>query len=188
VYISYAKIDDTTLIEGREGWVTVFRRALESRVTQLLGREWRTLWEPKLQGNDALTSVFLHRLRSAAIFVAIVSPNYVRSEWTLKELREFSMAAEARDVGRANEKSRLFKVLKAPVPLESQPLQLQSLLGYEFFRIDPSSGKVRELNQIFGSDAERDFWIKLDDLSQDIVRMLEQFGADSGSTSDAPPQ
>jgi len=186
VYISYAKIDDSTLVEGRMGWVTNFQRALKIRVSQLLGRDLRTWFDPKLEGNDAFTSDLLERLRSTAMFVAIVSPRYVRSEWTVNELREFSKAAEAISVYRPKDKSRVFKVVKAPVPLESQPPPLQSLLGYEFFRIDPESGKVREFDEIFGADSARDFWIKLDDLAQDIVQLINQLEANSGSTPDGP--
>ena len=31
---------------------------------------------------------------------------------------------------------RLFKVLKTSVPLDKTPLELQSILGYEFFKVD----------------------------------------------------
>src|SRR5262249_44368513 len=31
-----------------------------------------------------------------------------------------------------------------------------------------------ELDEIFGPDAQRDFWIKLDDLAHDICRLLEE--------------
>src|SRR6202044_663693 len=43
----------------------------------------------------------------------------------------------------------------------------------EFFQIDPQSGRVRELDEVFGTDAQRDFWMKLDDLAHDIAALLE---------------
>ena len=48
---------------------------------------------------------------------------------------------------------RIFKVLKTPVPLPTHPPELQTLLGYEFFKVDPETGKARELNEIFGPEA-----------------------------------
>jgi hypothetical protein len=48
------------------------------------------------------------------------------------------------------------------------------VLGYEFFKVDPETGKIHELDEIFGPDAQRDFWIKLDDLAHDICCLLEK--------------
>jgi hypothetical protein len=59
------------------------------------------------------------------------------------------------------------------VPLDRTPPKLRALIGYEFFKVDPETGKIRELDEVFGADAHRDFWLKLDDLAHDIVAMLE---------------
>src|SRR3990170_499671 len=53
------------------------------------------------------------------------------------------------------------------------PPELQALLGYEFFTVHPETGRIRELDEVFGPDAQRDFWIKLDDLAHDICCLLE---------------
>ena len=71
------------------------------------------------------------------------------------------------------DKARLFKVLKTPVPLQQLPAELQAVIGYEFFKVDPESGRVRELDEIFGPEAERDFWLKLDDLAHDMCDLLQ---------------
>src|SRR5207244_10506181 len=113
----------------------------------------------------------------AAALISIVSPPYVRSEWARKELIEFLKAAEAQGGIRVGEKARIFKVLKTPVPLDMHPRELQPLLGYEFFKVDPHSGKVRELDEIFGPDAQCEFWIKLDDLAHDICLLLQTLEA-----------
>jgi hypothetical protein len=46
-------------------------------------------------------------------------------------------------------------------------------LGYQFFNIDPDTGRVRELDEVFGPEAQRDFWMRLDDLAHDICCLLE---------------
>ena len=89
--------------------------------------------------------------------MAVISPRYVKSEWGRKELTAFIEAAREQGGLAIGDKSRIFKVLKTPVPLDEHPAELQPLLGYEFFRRDPETGKVRELNAIFGPDAEREF-------------------------------
>jgi hypothetical protein len=78
---------------------------------------------------------------------------------------------------RFRDKPRIFKVLKTPVPLEMHPPELKSLMGYQFFNVDPDTGRVRELNEVFGPEAQRDFWIRLDDLAHDICCLLEMVEA-----------
>ena len=105
--------------------------------------------------------------------MSVVSPRYVRSEWTTRELSEFCRAAAQQAGLPATHKARIFKVLKTPVPLDQQSPELQALLGYEFFNVDPQSGKIREFDEVFGPDAQRNFWIKLDDLAHDLCELLD---------------
>jgi hypothetical protein len=174
-FISYAHLDNIELIEGRKGWVANLHRALEVRVGQLLGKEPHIWRDPKLQGNDFFTETLIERLQRVAALITVVSPRYVKSEWTRRELAEFWKAAEQQGGLRRGEKGRIFKILKTPVPLEQHPPELRSLLGYEFFKVDPETGKIRELDEIFGAEAQKEFWIKLDDLAHDICGLLQTF-------------
>ena len=173
-FISYAHLDNVELIEGHKGWVTNLHRALEVRVAQLLGKQPRIWRDPKLQGNDSFADTLIERLQRVAALVAVISPRYIKSEWTRKELEEFWKATRQQGDGvRRQDKTRIFKVLKTPVPLEAYPPELKPLLGYEFFKVDPETGRVHELDEIFGPEAQRDFWLKLDDLAHDICCLLE---------------
>ena len=172
-FISYAHLDNVELVEGRRGWVANLHRALEVRVAQLLGKPPNIWRDPKLSGNDVFADMLLERLKHVAVLVTVISPRYLKSEWTLRELNEFWHAAEAQGGVNVGSKARVFKVLKTPVPLDKTPQELRGLIGYDFFRIDPDTGKVRELDDVFGPEAQRDFWIKLDDLAHDIVEILE---------------
>jgi hypothetical protein len=185
-FISYAHLDNIELIEGRKGWVANLYRALDVRVAQLLGKDAQIWWDPKLQGNDYFADTLGERLQRVAALVAVVSPRYVKSEWGRKELAIFCEAAH-RQVGlRIGDKSRIFKVLKTPVAVEEHPPELEALLGYEFFRIDQETGKVRELDEIFGPDAQREFWLKLDDLAHDLCATLKLLNAEALATE--PPR
>ncbi len=186
-FISYAHVDNVELIEGGKGWVTNLHRALEVRVTQLLGKPPRIWRDPKLNGNDIFADALLERLRRVAALVSVVSPRYIKSEWTRKELAEFSKAAEQQSGGSIRQKARIFKVLKTPVPMEANPPELQSLLGYEFFKLDPDTGRIHELDEIFGPEAQRDFWLRLDDLAHDICCMLEMLEASQVSSPSGAP-
>jgi hypothetical protein len=176
-FISYAHVDNVGLVEGGKGWVTNLHRALEVRVTQLLGKSPRIWRDPKLNGNDNFADALLARIRSVAALISVVSPRYIKSEWTRRELTEFSKAAEQQGGVPLRQKTRIFKVLKTPVPIDAHPPELQPLLGYEFFKVDPHTGRVHELDEIFGPEAQRDFWIKLDDLAHDVCCMLEMLDA-----------
>ena len=90
-----------------------------------------------------------------------------------------ALAARARD----ENKARIFKVLKTPVPIAQHPAEIQSLLGYEFFKVDPQTGKSHELDQAFGPEAQRDFWTKLDDLAQDLCALLCALESSEEATS-----
>jgi hypothetical protein len=186
-FISYAHLDNIELVEGRKGWVANLYRALDIRLGQLLGSDARVWWDPKLQGNDDFPVALVGKLARFAALVAVVSPRYVKSEWTLRELQAFCSACQQQGGLSIGEKTRIFKVLKTPVPLDQHPVELQSLLGYEFFKIDPDSGKVRELDEIFGPDAQREFWLKLDDLAHDLASTLQLiYGEEDGTVIDPP--
>jgi hypothetical protein len=176
VFISYAHVDNLELTEGRQGWVSNFHRALQIRLAQVLGREVRVWRDDKLSANDIFDEHVVERVANAAVFICVLSPRYVKSQFTQQELNAFLRSADEHDDLVVGTQSRLVKVLKQPVPLSEQPRELQSMLGYEFFMIDPGSGRVRELTPEFGPEAEREFWLKLDDLAHDVVTLLESVG------------
>jgi hypothetical protein len=187
-FISYAHLDNQELVEGRKGWVANLHRALEVRVGQLLGKAPEIWRDPKLSGNDLLEGTLVERVRQVAILIAVISPRYLKSEWTLRELSEFWAAAEAQGGIHVRNKARIFKVLKTPVSHDRTPRELQELIGYEFFKEDPDTGRVRELDEIFGAEAHRDFWLRLDDLAHDICALLEALEVDplgAGAHADA---
>src|SRR5436190_20069720 len=109
-FISYAHLDNIELIEGRKGWVANLYRALDVRLAQLLGSDARVWWDPKLQGNDYFADTLIERLARVAALVAVVSPRYVKSEWTRKELQAFCGAACRQGGLRIGDKARIFKV------------------------------------------------------------------------------
>ena len=188
IFISYAHLDNQPLIKDSEGWVSQFHYALSVRVGQLLGKESSVWRDPKIQGNDFFDETIIEQLQKVALLVSIFSPRYVRSAWCTKELVEFCEVSEKSGGPRILDKTRIFKVLKTPVPVDEHPLQVRNCAGYEFFKIDPASGRVRELDQVLGGDTEFDYWTKLDDLAQDLCQLLALLGrAPSVSSPDDVP-
>lgn len=184
LFISYAHIDNQPLTEGQKGWISQFHRDLENRLGQLYGQLPRIWRDEKLQGNDVFAEEIVGQFPKVALLISVLSPRYVKSEWCVRELRSFCQAARQTGGVQVGTKSRLFKVIKTPISKEQHPEELQPLLGYEFYQKDPS-GRFREFSRLFGAEAERNYWIKLDDLAQDIYRLLVSFKPEATDVS--PP-
>jgi hypothetical protein len=182
--ISYAHLDDQALVEGEPGWVSRLHRLLEIRVGQLLGEKPKIWRDPKLQGNDFFADTILDRLPKVGALLSVLSPRYVQSEWCNRELKEFLRASEKSGGIRVADKARIFKVVKTPVPFERHPEEVQPLLGYEFYMVDPQTGRPREFSQAYGPEAERAFLTKLDDLAYDIAKLLELLRQEGGRASE----
>jgi hypothetical protein len=181
VFVSYAHLDNLPPGEEKKGWVERLHETLERRLTELLGKPARIWRDPNLHGNDVFADMLVARLQHAAVLLSVVTPRYCRSDWTCRELTEFCKAAEHQGGVEVHDKSRVFKVLKTPVPLDQQTPPLPSLLGYEFFRVDPQSGTFREFDEEFGPEYRQKFLMKLDDLAQDLSTLLDTI------TRAAPP-
>jgi hypothetical protein len=190
LFISYAHIDDQPLVEGRSGWVSDFHRVLEIRLSQLLGQQVKVWRDPELRGNEDFARTLVERVRSVGLLISVLSPRYVRSEWCMREVEQFVESAESTGGLTVADGNRLFKVVKTAIPLESQPPVLRSMLGYDFYKLDPQSGRPVELSQRPGSEAEQDYWARLEDLAYDVHAQLEALlgrGASADPESVAAP-
>jgi TIR domain-containing protein len=184
VFISYAHLDNQPLTAGSQGWVSEFHEALCKRLGEVLGKPPKIWRDPKLQGNDVFADELAQRYEHAAVLVSVITPRYIESDWCRRELTGFWQAAEDTGGAVVGSKARVFKAVKTPVDPERMPAQVQPLLGYEFYRLQPGSGRPLEFNKVYGSDAERDFWVRLNDLAYDLadlLKRLEQTGTVSAA-------
>lgn len=168
IFISYSHLDNLPVIHTHKGWVEVLHERLEIRISQLTGRRIRIWRDLKLSGNDYFSEALISRLSTSAILLCILSPSYVKSDWCLKELHEFYKCATRNRGILVNDKSRIFKILKTPIPYGQHPNILQSMLGYEFYGRDQVSGKVREFHSEMGQDYDVRYWERFEDLAHDI--------------------
>ncbi len=185
IFISYAHIDNAPLKE-ETGWVTNFHRALKVRLGQLMGEDpiiWR---DQKLQGNDRFGDEIVDQFSKTAIMISILSPRYIKSEWCIKELREFHAVAEAGIGAKIDNKSRIFKVIKTVVPYEEHPPEITDILGYEFFVPEPHSDRVQELDQKCTGKLEQAYWAKLNDIAHDIRDLLVKLKQDQAEKPSSP--
>lgn len=174
IFISYAHIDDEALVEGGKGWITEFHRSLEVRLSQLLGERPNIWRDSRLDGNHIFSDEIISQFPKIAILISILTPRYVKSEWCVKEVLEFKKASEQNIGVKINNRSRIFKVIKTPVSLEEHPKGTQDLLGYEFFKIDKETNRVKEFSKVFGAENQQMYWLRLDDIAHDIAHMLKE--------------
>ena len=185
IFISYAHIDNQSLSPEQEGWISTFHKALQIRLSQIRGtnpKVWRDL---KLDGNDFFGDTILEGLSSSSLLVSILSPRYLKSESCMRELQTFCQVANGQTGGIrvGDNKSRLFKVVKTHVPLDQFPPELAPLIGYEFFEFD-ANRRPLEFSKIYGSELERKFHSKLNDLAYDIHQTLEILETSAASASE----
>lgn len=168
VFVSYARSDNESHEDSR-GWVNQFTRHLRTRLLQILGEEV-TIWQDTmLGGNQFFDQQTGDALFKSRLFVSVVTPAYVNSEWCRRELREFALRAGQTGGVRVGDRSRILKVVKTRVPPDVMPDELRDTLGYEFFDYDAESGRVRE----FTPERKLPYWDKLNDLAYDIAEMLK---------------
>jgi hypothetical protein len=173
IFVSYAHIDNQPLAEGLKGWVETLHERLQIRLEQLTGEPVRIWRDRKLQGNDIFADTLVARLSKVAVLVSVLSPRYVKSEWCLRELEEFCRGAAAGGGLTVGDKSRVFKVVKIHVPLESHPPQVRGVLGYEFYEYDIERQRAREFSPEVMPQRDIRYWEKLDDLAYDIKQLLD---------------
>ena len=186
VFISYAHLDNEALTEADKGWVSVFDSALKKRLAQLLGRKpdvWRD--ENRLQGNDYFSDEIIAQFPKLKVLISIISPRYLESEWCRKELLGFYQAAQAKGGVRVGNKSRIFKVIKTPVPREQFPEEVQGLLGYEFFEKE-ADGHFREFRLDKESPTYYQFIERFEDVAQDLSQLIRKL--DTAALTSVPTE
>ncbi len=172
VFISYAHIDNLPLSDEQLGWISRFHNTLSVFLSQRLGNKARIWRDQKLRGNDIFGAEIVDQFRQTAIFVSILSPRYVRSEWCKREIKGFCRQAEEAGSLVVDNKSRVLKIVKTPVDaIDDLPDVIRDSLGYEFFlwegqgpmELDPDFGDHLSL-----SDTVTFFYIYLDHFTGSI--------------------
>jgi hypothetical protein len=200
IFISYGHLDDLNPFGQDKGWVDLLHERLAVLVGQALGYQpeiWRDSRE--LRGNYELTGAISEGVSRSLLLVPIITPRYVQSDWCNREMEAFHAAGPQATNAAAGFHSRVFKVVKTPLPEHLrglEPAQIRSLIGYQFYAGDTISGLLTE----FSPDAtDKNYWRMLNRLVADVTRTLIEIKhsnrkqndpidprTESG-TADAPP-
>ena len=187
IFISYSHIDNEPFGDPRGGWVDIFHEQLQNFVNVHVGRR-TTVWRDKrLTEAEVFSDEIEQQLRSSAVLVSVISPGYMQSEWCNRELVGFTKAARDRGNLRVGNLQRVVKVLRLPVERSALPPLLDDVLGEQFYRVDPASGRARDLLIDASADALQVFRARVDDVAQDLSRLLDAMAASGGVGASAPP-
>lgn len=159
ILIVFADADNEQSGGSAAPWVLQFKKFLEFMLTQVMHEKQKILLKGE---HDSMTSP---RLDNARILIPILSKEFISSSTCMGFVKTFYNA-----VGKNS--SRIFKVAKSPLALHEQPAFLRPLANYDMYQLDTESGEVRQYDNYFSTEAERQYWMNLVDLSYDIAEGL----------------
>ncbi len=172
VFISYGSpegVENDTVNQ----WAVKFSQYLAILLNRLNSRELTFLLHDDLRARKQLLGTESPAvLTKTAIFVTLISPEFVSSESYQNELQGICRAVYEGNNDSTRNVNRIFKVLTAPIPAEQQPECLINEIGYDFYEINRYSKKSRTF-EIVDEQPEEKLWFKLVDLVYDIQNSLE---------------
>jgi hypothetical protein len=174
-------------VTPRGGWVDIFHEHLQNFVNVHVGRRTSVWRDRRLTGVEVFSDEIEQQLKSSAVLVSIISPGYMQSEWCNRELVGFTKAAQDRGNLLVGNLQRVVKVLRLPVERSVLPPLLDEVLGAQFYRVDPASSRARDLLLDPSADALQVFRARVDDVAQDLSRLLGAMAASGDAVAAALP-
>lgn len=154
VYISYPDNNLDNI------WEQKFKKFLEVILGQFL--------ENKPQIIDNLSEEqFLSEYQSFHIFIALISPAYITSVKTQRELRLFY---DFINTGTNNRE--VFKVEKSPIEPNTELPLIDKKISYRLYKTEEVTGKTKEIKDFFAPNEAQQFWAELTDLAFDIFSKI----------------
>ncbi len=132
IFISYAH-NDNYGFGGRPGWVDVFEDWLFNWLRKRRGLTDLRIWRDKkrMHGNTVFDDAIQNAVDSSAIFLALTSRNYLRSDYCQKELHRFHQYHGRHTGGlRVNDAFRIFNILLNNIPHQNWPVEFQGKSGF----------------------------------------------------------
>jgi hypothetical protein len=167
LFISYKHVANET----RDRWVDALCGALDAELRQLIDRV--QIWhDAQLRGGEDWPVEIAKALDGAAIFLAVISRTYLDSDECRREFDRFLARMKDPESGALR---KIVPILRHP-PREDQqlPQELTRFQQYMFYQPDKApSPYFHELGPGSGGDLERQFWLTMAHLSQDLALTLE---------------
>ena len=168
VFISYAHVDDNPIYPAQRGWVSVLVDNLGRYLAKKLGRtEAFSNWYDKaqLKGHHSIHDHIPDQAKRSALFLAVLSPGYVSSEFCLRELQAFIDAHSDRLA------ERVYVLELEPLEDRTVPELFRDIRKYRFYKFDEQQ-VPRTFAMPEPRTDEREYYQKIEDLARDIASKL----------------
>lgn len=174
IALIYSETDDAMIEGGIKGWVSNFHKFLSTLMYQIT----RENPEIKLITESSFSAT---ELDDYNVILAVLTPNLVKDKVLVNALNTHAKKLKSKGGLIADGVARVFKVLKRPFDPDEYLEELEDLLTYDFYLVDPLTGDPQEFTRFFGNDAERSYWMKLVDMAYDINHVLHAKEIEEGS-------
>lgn len=175
VFISYRRIDDAIpdgARKGAQGFVSHLFHDLQFELTQRgLAGPW--LDRLKLEHADEFTEVIKEAVSNSDLFLAVVSKNYIQSEFCARELDTFIQRLGT--LSEEERRRRIFRVDKHAVRDDELPPVLRDIHAAQFYLKDETGRDEPFFNggaYRYPTKYKKAVW----DLCYSIYRRLEELG------------
>ena len=185
LFISYAHIDNQPLAPEQKGWISRFHDSLETMLGMRLGRQASIWRDEKLTGSDIFDEAIVRQFPRTALFMSILTPRYVGSEWCTREVVEFCRAAEHNGGLVVENKSRIVKIIKTPLDNDGEmPAIMRRALGYPFYTLDGET--PLELDPAYGAEHAQKYNLKLAKLAYELAQLIKKLENGNGRGRSEP--
>src|ERR1044072_849437 len=172
IFISYGHLDDEDPAGDVKGWGDLLVERLPRLVSTSSGyipNIWRD--QRSLSGHALLRAAIEEGISNSLLFLPIVTPRYVTSDWCLRELAAFSKNPPIPNA--PAHRSRIFKVIKSPLLFhlaKKEPAQLRELIGHAFYEMEGDMPVEFSPDTVPSKDPR--YWTVLRRLAWDISTLL----------------
>ena len=181
IALIYSDKDDEMIEGGLKGWVSNFHKFLSTLIYQIT----RENPEIKLVNESSFSVVELDEYH---VIISVLTSNLAKEKALINGLNSHGKKLKNHDKLLADGIPRFFKVLKRPFDPDDHLPELEDLLTYDFYLVDPLTGDPQEFTRFFGSEAERSYWMKLVDMAYDINHVLHAKDKTADSTYESIPR
>jgi hypothetical protein len=177
VFVSYRRVDDEPPPGSprERGFVAYLLRQLRWELSQL-GVPDALLWQDRsrIEPGDIWSEAIFKALNNAELFVAILSCNYITSDWCKTELG--TMASRVATLDAASGQRRIFRVDKNSVPEGDIPETLRRIQAVQFYSEGDEDDGIDEFYWRGKVRRTREYEDAVNRLAKAIRKRLKELG------------
>ena len=175
IALIYSSKDDDP-IGDTKGWITNFNKFLSTLLYQITRKTPELVLMTEKSFDASSISDF-------SVILCVMTENLEKEKPVVEVINQYGKVLKKSNRMAADGVSRIFKVLKKPYDADDSFPELEDLIPYDFYLIDPLTGDTQEFTRFFGNDAERSYWMKLVDMAYDIHHVIQ--AKDKADSQDA---